>query len=159
MAATSIAALPYPALTDTPNGAAQIQSLAQAVDTVVIPRFATTAARDAAITSPVAGQECWTTTPATFWHYSGTAWVPRAQRGTTAVALSGVAAVTGTVTYGYAFPVAPTINLVSLTIGSSTDSGVNPTTTPTTTGFSWRAWTRSGGNGAASGTLHWYAAA
>jgi hypothetical protein len=74
---TPIAALPYPALTDSPNGPAQIQALATAVDSQVVPRFATTAARDAAITAPVAGMECWTTTPATHWYYSGTAWIVR----------------------------------------------------------------------------------
>lgn len=77
MANTPIAALPYPALTDSPNGPSQVQALANAVDTQVVPRFSTTTTRDAAITAPVAGMECWTTTPATHWYYSGTAWIVR----------------------------------------------------------------------------------
>jgi len=75
MANTPIATLPYPALTDSPNGPSQIQSLATALDSQLVPRYATTTARDAAITAPVAGQVCWTTTPATHWYYSGSAWV------------------------------------------------------------------------------------
>jgi hypothetical protein len=75
VANTLIASLPYPALGDSPNGPAQIQALATAADSQVVPRYATTAARDAAITAPVAGQVCWTTTPATHWYYSGAAWV------------------------------------------------------------------------------------
>jgi hypothetical protein len=75
VAATPIAALPYPALTDTPNGPAQILSLASAIDGQVVPRFATTGARDAAITAPVAGMVCWTTTPPMHWYYSGSVWV------------------------------------------------------------------------------------
>jgi hypothetical protein len=75
VANTPIATLPYPALTDSPNGPSQVQSLATALDSQVVPRFATTAARDAAITAPAAGQMCWTTTPATHWYYSGSGWI------------------------------------------------------------------------------------
>lgn len=77
MPSTPIAALSYPALTDSPNGPSQVQALANGVDTQVVPRFATTTARDAAITAPVAGMVCWTTTPATHWYYSGTTWIVR----------------------------------------------------------------------------------
>lgn len=75
MANTPIASLPYPALSDAPNAPSQVQSLATALDSQLVPRYATTTARDAAITAPVAGQVCWTTTPATHWYYSGTAWI------------------------------------------------------------------------------------
>lgn len=75
MANTPIATLPYPAVGDTPNSPAQTQALATALDPQLLPRYATTTARDAAITAPVAGQMCWTTTPATFWYYSGSGWV------------------------------------------------------------------------------------
>lgn len=40
MPSTTNAALPYPALTDPPNGPSQIQALAQALDTVVFPTVA-----------------------------------------------------------------------------------------------------------------------
>lgn len=52
---TPIAALPYPELTDIPNAQTAFQNLATALDTKVIPKFATSVARDAAIPSPVAG--------------------------------------------------------------------------------------------------------
>lgn len=49
-------------------------------DQVVNP-FASTAARDAAITVPVAGMVAVTTDTNTVWTYSGTAWVQTAQNG------------------------------------------------------------------------------
>lgn len=52
---TPIAALPYPELTDIPNAQTAFQNLALGLDTKVIPKFATSVARDAAIPSPVAG--------------------------------------------------------------------------------------------------------
>jgi hypothetical protein len=69
-------------------------------DQVVTP-FATTAARDSAITAPVAGMVAVTTDTNTVWTYSGTAWVQAAQNGawttwTPAITQSG--AVSSTVT-------------------------------------------------------------
>lgn len=55
MATTPLQALPYPSLSDPPNGPAQLQALAVAVEKQLVMRFATTAARDAAIPAPVEG--------------------------------------------------------------------------------------------------------
>jgi hypothetical protein len=76
MGTTPIAGLPFPELTDIPDIPQDIEDLANAVDTVSIPRFATTTARDAAITAPVAGQECWVTDWG-FTYYNGTAWIAK----------------------------------------------------------------------------------
>lgn len=53
--------LPRPSLTDLPNGPAAFNSLTDALDPLVIPKFASVTARNAAIPSPVAGQVCWIT--------------------------------------------------------------------------------------------------
>lgn len=53
---TPIASLPWPELSDIPNAQTAFQNLANAVDPLVIPRFASATARDAAITAPTDGQ-------------------------------------------------------------------------------------------------------
>lgn len=58
---TPIAALPYPELTDIPNAQTAFSNLATALDTIVVPRYASTAARDTAIASPGDGQHCFRT--------------------------------------------------------------------------------------------------
>ena len=58
-ATTSINGLPYPIATvDAPNGPLQIQNLATQLDTRLVPRFPTAAARDVAIPTPLEGQVC-----------------------------------------------------------------------------------------------------
>lgn len=47
----------------------------------VVTPFATTSARDSAITAPVAGMVCVTTDTNTVWTYSGSAWVQSVQNG------------------------------------------------------------------------------
>jgi hypothetical protein len=58
VASTTINQFPYPAASDPPNGPAQIQSLALAVDKRSVSVFANDAARDAAIPSPTTGMAC-----------------------------------------------------------------------------------------------------
>jgi hypothetical protein len=58
LATTTINGLPYPTNSDAPTGPAQMQALANAVDTRIVPRFSTISARNAAITAPVDGQMC-----------------------------------------------------------------------------------------------------
>lgn len=55
---TTINGLPYPASTDAPNVPLHIQNLAQGIDSRAVPRFASTTARNAAITTPVDGMMC-----------------------------------------------------------------------------------------------------
>lgn len=72
---TPNSALPYPELTDTPNALTAFQNLALALDTKVIPKFATSVARDAAIPSPVDGQVCYMTDRKGFLTYKSS-WQP-----------------------------------------------------------------------------------
>lgn len=53
---TTISGLPYPELTDIPNAQTAFSNLATALDSIVIPRYATSTARDTAIGSPGDGQ-------------------------------------------------------------------------------------------------------
>ncbi|MEU6348868.1 hypothetical protein ABZ896_06030 [Streptomyces sp. NPDC047072] len=73
---TPLNALPYPQPTDTADLPLHLQSLAEAIDGRTVLRYATAAARDAAITTPVAGMVAWLTTPGQLTHYTGTVWSP-----------------------------------------------------------------------------------
>lgn len=64
---------PYPALTDAPNGPAQLQALAQSRDSQVIPSFASAAARAAAITAPTDGLLTYRTDTRLYERYSSVA--------------------------------------------------------------------------------------
>lgn len=55
---TNINGIPYPENTDTTNYPTAFDNLADQIDTRLVARFASAAARDAAITSPIAGQMC-----------------------------------------------------------------------------------------------------
>lgn len=59
MPSSPIAGLPYPATSAIPDVPADLESLAAALDIVVVPSFASATARDAAITSPSDGQLCY----------------------------------------------------------------------------------------------------
>lgn len=58
---TPIAGLPWPELTDIPNAQTAFQNLANALDPLVIPRYASATARDAANPSPSDGQPAYRT--------------------------------------------------------------------------------------------------
>lgn len=73
---TPLNALPYPQSTDTANLPLHFQSMAEAIDSRTVLRFATAAARDAAITTPAAGMVAWLSTPGQLTHYTGTLWAP-----------------------------------------------------------------------------------
>lgn len=73
MATEPIQGLPYPLPSDAPDGPNQIKALADAVAPRLVMRFASTAARDAAIPSPIDGMECWTGT--TRWARISGTWV------------------------------------------------------------------------------------
>lgn len=53
---TPILGIQYPQLGDSPNAPANFATVATALDNKLIPRFASSAARDAAIPSPIVGQ-------------------------------------------------------------------------------------------------------
>lgn len=77
-----VASLPYPALSDPPNAQTFGQNLTTALDSVVVPRFASAAAVTAAITAPVNGQVIMRTDIGTgcLMKYNSTAggWIPAA---------------------------------------------------------------------------------
>ncbi|MCX5236695.1 hypothetical protein OG824_15985 [Streptomyces prunicolor] len=73
---TPLNALPYPQATDTANLPLHFQSMAEAIDGRTVLRYATAAARDTAITTPVAGMVAWLSSPGQLTHYTGTVWAP-----------------------------------------------------------------------------------
>lgn len=75
MATTPLQALPVPSLSDSPNGPAQFLALGTAVEKLVNMLFATVAARDAAVTAPVAGMVAYLSTPKWVTIYTGSVWV------------------------------------------------------------------------------------
>lgn len=56
---SDINGLPLPIGTDDADMQSDMAALGAVLDTRMNPRFATTSARDAAITSPIKGEECW----------------------------------------------------------------------------------------------------
>jgi hypothetical protein len=75
MATTPLQALPVPSLTDPPNGPSQFLTFGSATEKLLNMTFTTSAARDAAIGSPVAGMVCYLSTPKRWYYYDGSAWI------------------------------------------------------------------------------------
>lgn len=73
--ATPLTNTPIPAYTAVPDVPADLQNALNNLEKYVITRFASTAARNAAITAPTEGQFSYTTDTDTLWYYDGTAWV------------------------------------------------------------------------------------
>lgn len=75
---TPIAGLIYPELTDVPNNQTAWANMAGAIDTKMVPRFASLAALNAAIPSPIEGQMHFRSDAAEdrFYIRQGGAWVP-----------------------------------------------------------------------------------
>lgn len=80
VATTPIAGLRYSQQSDVANAETGFSNLASDVDNKLIPRYATVAARAAAIPSPINGQAAYVTDTASGGHtlsiYDGTSWVP-----------------------------------------------------------------------------------
>lgn len=103
MPTTPIQALPYPSGSDAPAGPAQLKALAEAIETRTVMRFASTAARDAALPvgSRIAGMQAFVDADQTLyvWSTTGTAsWRPTWSPGT-AVPVAMAAGQTGTAQY------------------------------------------------------------
>ncbi|MEW2399574.1 hypothetical protein [Streptomyces sp. NPDC046862] len=73
---TPLSGLPYPQPTDTANLPLHFQSMAEAIDSRTILRYANAAARDAAVTTPAAGMVAWLSSPGQLTYYTGTLWSP-----------------------------------------------------------------------------------
>lgn len=74
MGTTPLASLPYPDLTDPPNGPAQFLAALAAAEKQEVLRFTTAAARNSAITSPVAGMMAYLTTTDELTLYRSGGW-------------------------------------------------------------------------------------
>jgi hypothetical protein len=70
---TPVSGIPYALLTDTPNANTLAQNIASAIDHLLIPKYASTTARDAANTSP-SENDMAAITAAGYTMYDGSAW-------------------------------------------------------------------------------------
>jgi hypothetical protein len=75
---TAINAIPYPVAADAPDVVAEMAASSGIIDSRTVPRFVNASARDAAITSPVAGQFAYLTTESLMTYYQSAAWRPLA---------------------------------------------------------------------------------
>ncbi|MDX2526585.1 hypothetical protein ACSCB1_20175 [Streptomyces europaeiscabiei] len=73
---TPLNSLPYPQSTDTADVPLHFRSLAEAVDSRTVMRFTNATARDAQITTPVAGMVAWLDDIHQLTHHTGTVWAP-----------------------------------------------------------------------------------
>ncbi|MDX3130245.1 hypothetical protein PV367_10670 [Streptomyces europaeiscabiei] len=73
---TPLNSLPYPQPTDTADVPLHVRSLAEAVDSRTVMRFASATARDTQITTPVAGMIAWLDDISRLTHHTGTVWAP-----------------------------------------------------------------------------------
>lgn len=64
-----------PSLSDSPNITSAVNTAISAIDARVNPIFSTTAARNAAISVPTAGQECYVTGTKEKYLHNGTVWI------------------------------------------------------------------------------------
>lgn len=74
-ATTPTSGFTYPTSADIPNGATHLQALAEQVDELLVARFASTAARDAANPTPQDGQLCFITNLGEYQHRRNGLWV------------------------------------------------------------------------------------
>lgn len=116
---TTISGLPWPELGDEPNIENAVKPLAEALDDKVNVRFSSSAERDAAITAPVAGQECYVTGSGK-QVYNGTAWqvIPPVQTFVGTAAGSTDASGFYTVTHGLGFTPNAVMAIVNNASGS-----------------------------------------
>lgn len=133
---TPVSQLPRPDASDPPNAPAQLSDLTTRLDTLVIPKFVSASARNAAIPAPVDGQVAWVGDSRTLTAYRSDIgdWVnyPTYQDGTLTVTGSGNN-FTRTVTFPKPFAAIPRV-YCSITSGLSTTARccVRPTSIGTT---------------------------
>lgn len=157
---------PYPEPTDPPDGPNQLKAIVDWAASRSVMRFASDVARDAAITSPVAGMKAITGTGATLveWIHDGSSWVERwsassgrpyrMETGTASIPVSGTprnGSGTVTLTPGR-FTQAPFIFMTpAQAIWSVAAVGA------TTTDFTGYVRDATGSSGASSVTVRWLA--
>lgn len=78
---TTLQSLVTPSLSDIPSGPAQILAFGNAVEKQIIQVYATSTARDAAVTAPVAGMVAYLSTPKQMTTYDGSTWRVSGQPG------------------------------------------------------------------------------
>lgn len=74
MGTTNISGLPFPELSDQPDGPDAFEDLANALDPIVTPKYANATARDAANPSPSEGTHAYLNDINALTWYSGSAW-------------------------------------------------------------------------------------
>lgn len=79
MGNTTAQQLPYPAQGDPPNGPAQIQALALAVEPRLVQVYADSSDRDNKITAPASGMLAWLQSPGQYTFFDGSAWNAQAR--------------------------------------------------------------------------------
>lgn len=72
-ASTPVSSIPYSLLSDAPNANTLSFGIANALDHIVIPKYASTGARDAANITPIEGDMCYVTGTG-FMAYDGSSW-------------------------------------------------------------------------------------
>lgn len=117
---SSIAKLPRPELTDSPNAPSAFNSLTNALDLLLIPKFTNSAARDTVIPSPAGGQHAWLSNTNTLTVYNSTlaTWLTYAAAGSNAKAITFASTVG--LTGGTATPTATMADLPGTTVTFST---------------------------------------
>jgi len=121
MATEPIQSGPYPVPGDAPDGPAQMLAIVAWAAGRLVMRFASTAARDAALPSPADGMVCYVAADKSIYARIDGAWVvlwrastsPMVQRGIANVATGGITAggagAAATVTFPAPFPGTPTV--------------------------------------------------
>lgn len=158
--------LPAPINSDPPDGPAQIAAVNAATVDRLNMRFASVAARDAALPNPVDGMEAVTGSgiSAVKWIYINGEWVqvrsaiPQRQSGTASISYGGSSSATQTVTFPTPFtgPGAPDV------IATYGDSFTSPRTivaayNPSNTGFTARIMTADGSTHTGTRSVFWVA--
>lgn len=139
---TPISSIPYPDNPDSSRGDIHFTNMSDVIDTRMIPRFATTAARDVAIPSPSGGQVCYVTDLKAFQYYiSGGGWTTQGFSKTSVLAADDVVTSSTTLANGTL-----TISLPAGTwelegfIAVSADQGVDAKLSISATGATSALW-------------------
>lgn len=137
---SAINQIPSPELTDIPNAQTAFQALSAVIDTLLVPRFASTALRDAFITAPVEGMMCYVAGEYVPEIYDGTRWITQRELRYGKGATSNSANVTAETTL-FTIPSVTFLNGYAYTLrhaGHFTNSSADYTV------FNWRKNTISG---------------
>lgn len=130
------AAIPYAELTDAPNIQTYAQGLSTALDTMVMPNYATRTTRDATNPTPADGDCCYVVADKRQYLFYNGVWNNQTiVRGTELISFSSLDFTTVTVTFPIAFEFAPFVFANISTGAGSTARWMFRAYSPTTTNF------------------------